>query len=248
MEKIDTEKQVKEFYKEKGTVEQYEKSRYGNIKKSLSHWIDCDAIEYFLRKYAPARNGIFLDLACGTGRLTRGLASKGFRIISSDFSGVMLEAAKQKCPSQGMPFLSARADALHLPFKDFEFDGVFTIRFIRHYKIEQRKSFYRQIHRVLKEKGILVFDVLNSAVDVSAGKRLVYDETYDCEGIRQELSDNGFELLERVAGNIVGIPIYTIAKKWSLVGLGRFLASRYRRREEVIDKAAYWVVAAQKVL
>jgi len=246
MLRVDTEEKIKKHYREKGVVEQYERNRYGNIAKSLSHWIDCDAIEYFLRKYASALEGRFLDLACGTGRLTRALAPKGLDITSADYSQEMLEAAAQKCRQEKIPFQPVRMDALSLSFKEETFDGVFTVRFIRHYKQEKRTLIYKQIHRVLKPKGILVFDVLNAEVDTTAHERLAYDETYTWEGIRKELADHGFTLLERIAGNIVGIPVFTIAKKWSLLPLGRSLARRYRRREDVINRATHWMVAAAK--
>jgi ubiquinone/menaquinone biosynthesis C-methylase UbiE len=246
MQRVDTEDKIKSYYGEKNVVAKYELNRYGNINKSLSHWIDCDAIEYFLRKYTAASNGKYLDLACGTGRLTRALAAKGLDITSADYSEEMLETATQKSRLEKIPFHPVRMDALHLTFDGETFNGVFTIRFIRHYTPEKRALIYQQIRRVLKPGGILVFDVLNAAVDTTALERKVYDETYTWEEFQKEMADNGFVVRERIAGNIVGIPVYTIAKKWSLLRLGRSLAKHYRRREDIINRATHWMVACEK--
>jgi len=245
MKKIETEKQIKEYYQEGDVVDQYEQNRYGNIKRSLSHWIECDAIEYLLKKHALFPNGQFLDLACGTGRLTRALVSQGFRIISADFSREMLEAAKAKSALEKKYFYPVHADAFALPFEE-EFDGIFTVRFIRHYKLEKRALIYKQIHRVLKPKGVLVFDVLNARVDARAHERSIHDETYSAESIRQELAEHGFDLVEMVAGNILGIPVFTVAKKWSLLTVGRSLASHYRCQKDVVNRATHWMAAARK--
>jgi ubiquinone/menaquinone biosynthesis C-methylase UbiE len=246
MKQIDTEKQIKERWQEADVADQYEQKRYGNIKRSLTHWVECDAIEYFLKKYAPSPTGKFLDLACGTGRLTRSLVSRGFHIISCDYSREMLGAAIKKSVVERKHFYPVHADAFALPFEE-EFAGVFTVRFIRHYKLEQRVLIYEQIRRVLKPNGILVFDVLNARVDSRAHERVLYDETYSFESIRQELAEHGFDLVEMTAGNIAGIPIVTIAKKWSLLTIGRSLASHYRSRKDVLDRAAHWMVAARKI-
>lgn len=243
--KIRTEEGLKNYYKEKDIVASYEKSRYGNIKKSLPHWLDCDAVEDLIRKHA-AGQGPLLDLACGTGRLTRALGTKGWTVVSADFAADMLRAADSTCRAQGVAARFVQADALRLPFASACFSAVYTIRFIRHHEKDSRRRIYQEIRRVLRPGGALVFDVLNASVDKEPEKRLIYDETYTLAGIAQELEDNGFRLVGRLAGNIVGVPIVTLAKKWSLIPFGRFLARRYRSRDDILGRATYWVVAAQR--
>jgi 5-methylcytosine-specific restriction endonuclease McrA len=43
-----TEQEHKEYYQQKSIVDIYEQRRFGNIKRSLAHWLDCDAIEYLV--------------------------------------------------------------------------------------------------------------------------------------------------------------------------------------------------------
>ena len=77
-------------YRQQEKVETYEQRRYGNIRRSLSHFMDCDAIDQFIRQAYPQRPVRALDLACGTGRLTRTLARPGLTIVSSDYSDAFL--------------------------------------------------------------------------------------------------------------------------------------------------------------
>lgn len=235
----------KEYYQQKSVVDIYEEQRFGNIKRSLAHWLDCDAIEYFIRKYCDP-HGRFLDLACGTGRLTRGVSARGMEVISADYSPEMLSAAQEKCRRENIKCHFVREDAFRLSFPERYFDGVFTMRFIRHFEYDKRRELYRQAHRVLKDGGYLIFDILNKDVDTKANERKAHDETYTVESITRELRENGFELCERLAGNVSGVALVTWAKKWSLITVGRKLAGRYRARPQILERAAYWMAAARK--
>ena len=74
-----------------------------------------------------APGGAALDVACGTGALTRALARRvgpGGRVVGMDFSEGMLDGARRRSP--GMTWV--QGDALELPFGDAEFDAA-TIAF-----------------------------------------------------------------------------------------------------------------------
>lgn len=53
-------------------------------------------IESCFEKYLPKRPSLVLDLACGTGRMTRELARRGYDMIGVDGSAEMLSEASQK--------------------------------------------------------------------------------------------------------------------------------------------------------
>lgn len=84
------------------------------------------------RRAAAAAAGIgpggsAVDVACGTGALTRALADRaapGGNVVGVDFSPGMLERARRRSP--GLAFIEG--DALSLPFGDAEFDAA-TIAF-----------------------------------------------------------------------------------------------------------------------
>jgi len=237
---------VRSHWKDKTIVEGYEQSRYGNIRRSLSHYLDCDAIDAFIKNNFGNEDILLLDLACGTARLTRTIFRQNRKIISMDYSENMLLDAKNKAERQSMPFYPVRADGFCLPFKTNSFNGIFTVRFIRHYKEAERRKIYAEIYRILKPTGILILDVLNSDIDKDAYNRPVYDETYTFQEITQELKENGFILQNRLAGNIVKNSLFVIFKKWSLTPLGRWYSKIIRSKKLHLDNASFWMVCAKR--
>jgi ubiquinone/menaquinone biosynthesis C-methylase UbiE len=89
----------------------------------------------------PART---LDVACGTGFLTRHLRGE---VVGLDQSERMLDVARERAP--GATYV--HGDALDLPFGDSEFDRVFTSYFYCHLEEEDRKRFVTEARRVASE-------------------------------------------------------------------------------------------------
>lgn len=97
----------------------------------------------------------FLDLACGTGDVARGLSSIGIKVTGMDISTQMLAIAKEKSKSNGeytdIEYIVGSAD--EIPFTDNHFDGV-TISFgIRNF--DHRDICIDEIYRVIKPGGTL---------------------------------------------------------------------------------------------
>jgi demethylmenaquinone methyltransferase/2-methoxy-6-polyprenyl-1,4-benzoquinol methylase len=89
----------------------------------------------------PART---LDVACGTGFLTRHLRGE---ITGLDQSARMLEVASSRLPSATL----VQGDALLLPFADEAFDRVFSGHFYGHLEESQRAAFLQEARRVAPE-------------------------------------------------------------------------------------------------
>jgi ubiquinone/menaquinone biosynthesis C-methylase UbiE len=85
-----------------------------------------------------------LDVACGTGFLTRHL--KGF-VVGLDQSAAMVAIAQGRVPDG----LVICGDALRLPFADGAFDRVFTAHFYGHLVPDEREAFLREARRVASE-------------------------------------------------------------------------------------------------
>jgi ubiquinone/menaquinone biosynthesis C-methylase UbiE len=98
-----------------------------------------------------------LDVACGTGFLTRHLNGK---ITGLDQSARMLETARERMPEATF----VRGDALQLPFPDDSFDRVFTGHFYGHLREEERIRFLGEARRVAAE--LVVVDASNEHVSV----------------------------------------------------------------------------------
>jgi ubiquinone/menaquinone biosynthesis C-methylase UbiE len=89
----------------------------------------------------PART---LDVACGTGFLTRHLPGP---VVGLDQSERMLAEAARQAPDAEL----VQSDALTLPFPDRAFDRVFTSHFYGHLARPERDRFLSEARRVAPE-------------------------------------------------------------------------------------------------
>jgi len=85
-----------------------------------------------------------LDVACGTGFLTRHLPGA---VVALDQSAAMLEEARRQAPAATL----VRGDALELPFEDRSFTRVFTGHFYGHLDAGERAVFLDEAARVGSE-------------------------------------------------------------------------------------------------
>ena len=85
-----------------------------------------------------------LDVACGTGFLTRHLRGT---VVALDQSARMVEIAAARLPRARV----VQGDAVPLPFADGEFDRVFTSHFYGHLRPGEREAFLREARRVASE-------------------------------------------------------------------------------------------------
>lgn len=69
---------------------------YEHLGEEINYSAWADFIEACFEKYLPTRPSLVLDLACGTGRMTRELARRGYDMIGVDGSAEMLSEASQK--------------------------------------------------------------------------------------------------------------------------------------------------------
>jgi ubiquinone/menaquinone biosynthesis C-methylase UbiE len=99
------------------------------------------ALQAALAALEPART---LDVACGTGFLTRHLRGE---IVGLDQSESMLAEAQEQAPAATF----VQGDALALPFGDGSFDRVFTGHFYGHLDGPERERFLAEARRVAPE-------------------------------------------------------------------------------------------------
>jgi demethylmenaquinone methyltransferase/2-methoxy-6-polyprenyl-1,4-benzoquinol methylase len=85
-----------------------------------------------------------LDVACGTGFLTRHLQGE---VVGLDQSPRMLAVAREQAPAAEL----VQGDALELPFPDGSFDRVFTGHFYGHLEADDRERFLEEARRVAPE-------------------------------------------------------------------------------------------------
>jgi len=110
-------------------------------------------LERLISSFAPRAT---LDVACGTGFITRHLPG---RVVAVDASAAMLVESRTRHAHS-----LVRADAFSLPFRSDGFDRVFTGHFYGHLYPDQRARFLTEARRIAPE--LIVLDAaLHDAVE-----------------------------------------------------------------------------------
>jgi demethylmenaquinone methyltransferase/2-methoxy-6-polyprenyl-1,4-benzoquinol methylase len=102
---------------------------------------EVEALGLALAGLAPVRT---LDVACGTGFLTRRLPGE---VVGLDQSESMLEEAGRQAPNATF----VQGDALSLPFEEGSFGRVFTAHFYGHLEGDDRRRFVAEARRLAPE-------------------------------------------------------------------------------------------------
>jgi len=108
--------------------------------------------------------GDVLELACGTGLVTRALRGRmapGARLVATDLSPAMLAYAREQLQGEAIEW--READALRLPFDDTAFDALvcgFGLMFL-----PDRGAALREWRRVLRPGGRLLLTVWDRIED-----------------------------------------------------------------------------------
>ena len=130
-----------------------------NYDRCLGPHIFHDYAEDLARRAAEANPAAVLELAAGTGILTRKLRDSlapATRLVATDLNPPMLDVAKRKF-SRGEKVEFKPADAMALPFGDAEFDLVvcqFGVMFF-----PDIQEAFREAGRVLRDSGRYLFNV-----------------------------------------------------------------------------------------
>jgi excisionase family DNA binding protein len=121
--------------------------------------------EYF-KEYASllvkwgnlTKDSVFVDVPCGTGEMTKTLASNGFgkKFYLIDINLEMIEAVNENLPENAIVKLGDAGDICTLiPEK---VDAIFCLNGF-HIYIERKQEFLKGCYRILKPGGVLIFDV-----------------------------------------------------------------------------------------
>ena len=140
----------RDFYRSDSVAEDYDFHRFSSPerqKRNVRKWAA-------IRKALSMTTGVrtILDLPCGTGRFTGGLAREGYEVIGSDISFEMLKKAASVGQAEAGKQLALlgylQANAEHLPLRTDSLDCVVCIRFMMHVDPATRVRMLREFHRV----------------------------------------------------------------------------------------------------
>ena len=124
--------------------------------------------------HVPASSQSVLEIACGTGRVTRHLRKSlplSARLIATDLSPDMLEVARQNLNDPSIDFRVA--DAMDLPFPDNSFD-VIICQFGLMFLPDKQKG-VNEAFRILKPGGRFIFSTWDKTATMPL-LTLVFDD------------------------------------------------------------------------
>ena len=118
---------------------------YNQTRKADSH-----LTEQLLKHLNPSKNGLYLDIGCGTGNYTSALQNKGFKFIGIDPSIEML----QKAQSQNQSIQWKIGSAEKTDLSDHSIDGIIGTLTIHHWT--NLVKAFSELNYILKPNGRIV--------------------------------------------------------------------------------------------
>lgn len=138
------------------------------------------------------RDGLVLDLGCGTGNMTQLLARDGYDMIGVDLSIEMLDVARRKQMESGLDILYLCQD-----MREFELYG--TVRAVVmvcdsiNYLLEDEDiiTTFRLVNNYLDSRGLFIFDfnTVHKYRDI-IGERVIAENRDDCSFIWENYYDS----------------------------------------------------------
>ena len=219
-------------------LSEFHRERAGIAEAVLSRALAGDHSPYrWLARAVSANAGIVLDLACGSGPMSRELAQPGRTVIGLDLSEHELALAVDRGPG---PWI--RADALQLPFKDQCIDVVTSSMGL--VVVQPLSRVVGEVARVLRPGGVLAAIApairplgprdLRVLTRINGRLRTKPQFPGPVEDARERYR---FSIRSRADAELVMSALYLPNTRWSRVESAiEYLEGRLKRRE-VVDVA-----------
>lgn len=169
--------------------------------------------DYVERHFARSRLPIHtvLDLACGTGSLTRLLALRGYEMIGADLSEEMLAQAAEKCRGVGDP----EPIFLHQAMEELDLYGTIdacvccldSVNYVtRSGKLARA---FQRVHTFLMPGGLFLFDINTPDKLRGLNGQMFLDETEDAYCVwraeyapRRRICTYGMDIFQRTEDDL----------------------------------------------
>ncbi|MGH9552457.1 MAG: class I SAM-dependent methyltransferase [Terriglobales bacterium] len=154
-ERVNVDSRNQTYFIDPSTVDQYSMDGLWPVETGL------------IEEFFPPPPASVLDLGCGTGRTSVGLASRGYTTVAVDISAAMIARARARHPE--LEF--RQMDATRLKFPDMSFDAVlFSFNGIDCiYPESGRIACLKEVFRVLRPGGTFVFSTHNIVGELFSG-------------------------------------------------------------------------------
>ena len=109
----------------------------------------------------------FLEIGCGTGRMTEWIAQMWPEVIAVDISRNMIKEGKKRLKEiENIQWIETDGEAIPLPSNSIDF--TFSYLVFQHFKTEKMiQNNFKEVYRVLKEGGMFKVLVRSDKVDVN---------------------------------------------------------------------------------
>ena len=142
-----------------------------NFKKGrwLKKYIADDSRADWRLLLEPNSQATVLDLGCGYGGISLGLADMFGKVVAADPTFERVETVRLRCRDEGINNVeTVQANALDLPFEDSSFDGVVMMGVLEWVAVgkegrveDLQQKALKEIFRVLKPEGFFVLGIEN---------------------------------------------------------------------------------------
>ena len=136
-------------YQDVVIAEKYDQERFGHLAGRVFNALEKHSVRKAFSRFS--RDGLVLDLPCGTGRLGEVLLEDGFRIVGVDISPAMVHVAQRRLARFGDRFQTRVADVIELASREQKlYDIALCARVLMHFPLPQQIDFLRSVARLTK--------------------------------------------------------------------------------------------------
>ena len=187
------EKNIQGAYQGRQVAADYIDRRFTSELMRLLHERQVASVQAVIDRLQPSR---ILEIAPGPGRITRDIRPTG-KLVCLEYNQGMIECGRHACNGKA---IWVRGNGFRLPFSNGQFDFAYSFRFIRHFQKADRCRLYAEIRRALQPGGWFILDAVNERVSRPLRQQNpaaypIYDELYTPKSLKDELAQNGFEVV-----------------------------------------------------
>lgn len=124
----------------------------------LEEELSAQETKSFLSLVSPDYSGPVLDVASGTGRLSKELTSRGLYYVGLDLSNSMLRVLREKTSGATLDLVCG--SATKLPFRDSSFPLVTCFGLTGYFNHQTQKELMTEFSRVISDNGDIAVDFL----------------------------------------------------------------------------------------